>query len=49
MDQGTKDVTDVIKQLGAVISEERVRQAISTLGQVSRENTVDAGHRLVSR
>eukprot|EP00116_Pleurobrachia_bachei_P002068 sb/3462330/ len=49
VDQGTKDVTEVIKELGAVISEERVRQAISTLGQVSRENTVDAGHRLMSR
>lgn len=49
MDQGTKDVTEVIKELGAVISEERVRQVISTLGQVSRENTMDAGHKLLSR
>ena len=33
------ELTNVIKELGSVISEERVRQVISTLGLVSRENT----------
>ena len=33
------ELTEVIRELGGVISEERVKQAISALGLVSRENT----------
>jgi len=39
INEGLLELTDVIKDLGSVISEERVKQAISALGLVSRENT----------
>ena len=39
VDEGLMQLTDVIRELGSVISEERVKQAISALGLVSRENT----------
>ena len=39
VEEGLADLSSVIQHLGDVIAEERVRQAISTLGLVSRENT----------
>jgi hypothetical protein len=39
VDEGLGELTEVIRELGSVISEERVKQAISALGLVSRENT----------
>jgi len=39
LDDGLSGLTDVIRELGSVISEERVKQAIHSLGLISRENT----------
>jgi len=43
VEEGLSELSRVIQELGDVIAEERVRQAISTLGLVSRENTQPAG------
>jgi len=42
LDEGLNMLTTNITELGSVVSEERMRHAISNLGQVSRENTKGA-------